>query len=266
MVQSRSSSTASGRSDGGQFSGKVIWITGAGTGIGRATALLFAREGARVALMGRRTEVLRAVLDQVRQAGGTGEAVPLDVAERAAVNAAAERLLGQWGRVDVLVNNAGINIPKRRLHQLAAQDWDVVVTVNLTGAFNMVQAVLPAMRKQGGGLIVNVSSMAGKQASGLSGAAYTASKHGMNGFNASINAEEWRHGIRATVICPGEVNTEILDKRPIPVDAADRERLIAPEDLAEAIRFLAALPARTTVTEMLVLPTHKREFKPGETG
>jgi NADP-dependent 3-hydroxy acid dehydrogenase YdfG len=249
-----------------QFKDKVVWITGAGTGIGRATALMFAQEGARVALLGRRTGPLQAVLELARRAGGTVEAVPLDVADRAAVQATAARLLKTWGRVDVLVNNAGVNIPERRLSNLSAENWELVIDVNLTGAYNMVAAVLPAMREQGGGLIVNVSSMAGKQASGLSGTAYTAAKHGMNGLNAGINAEEWRHGIRATVICPGEVNTEILDKRPIPIDAADRERLIAAEDLAEAIRFVAALPARTTVTEMLVLPTHKRTFKPGETG
>jgi NADP-dependent 3-hydroxy acid dehydrogenase YdfG len=249
-----------------QFKDKVIWITGAGTGIGRAAAHMFAAEGATVALLGRRAEVLAAVLRDVQQRGGRGEAVSLDVADRAAVQSTAERLLKQWGRVDVLVNNAGVNIQERRLTVLKPENWDLVVGVNLTGAYNMLQAVLPAMRKQGGGLIVNVSSMAGKRASGLSGTAYTAAKHGMNGMNESINAEEWRHGIRATVICPGEVNTEILDRRPVPVPPEERERLIDPADLAEAIRFVAALPPRTTVTEMLVMPTHKREFKAGETG
>jgi NADP-dependent 3-hydroxy acid dehydrogenase YdfG len=255
-----------GAAGSGQFAGKVVWITGAGTGIGRAAAHLFAEEGARVALLGRRAEVLEAVLAEVRQRGAEGAAVPLDVAQRPAVQAAAQRLLKQWGRVDVLVNNAGLNIPERRLAVLKPEDWDQVIAINLTGAFNMIYAVLPPMRAQGDGLIVNISSMAGKQASGLSGTAYAASKHGMNGLNASINTEEWRHGIRATVICPGEVNTEILDKRPVPVEQADRERMVGPEDIAEAIRFVAALPARATVTEMLVVPTHKRQFKPGETG
>lgn len=253
-----------------QFSGKVVWITGAGTGIGRSTALMFAHEGAKVALMGRRVSVLDTVLRQVRPlaeaTGGDAEAVPLDVTDRAAVNTATQRLLTQWGRVDIVVNNAGANVAERRLHQLKPADWDLLITVNLTGAFNLVHAALPAMRRQGDGLIVNVSSMAGKQASGISGAAYTASKHGMNGFSASINAEEWRHGIRCTVICPGEVNTEILDRRPVPLDPEDRVRLIAPEDLADAIRFVAALPARTTITEMLVMPTHRRQVKPEELG
>ena len=249
-----------------QFSDRVVWITGGGTGIGRSAARLFAAEGASVALLGRRADVLQRVQQELKTAPGRVEAVSLDVADRAAVDAVAQRLLAQWKRVDLLVNNAGVNIQRRRLTELQPQDWDLIVNVNLTGAFNMVRAVLPPMRKQGGGLIVNVSSMAGKAASGLAGTAYTAAKHGMNGLNASINAEEWRHGIRATVICPGEVDTEILDQRPIPIDAADRARLISPDDLAEAIRFLAALPPRTTVTEMLVMPTHKRQFKPGETG
>jgi NADP-dependent 3-hydroxy acid dehydrogenase YdfG len=198
--------------------------------------------------------------------GQQAQAVSLDVAERAAVLRAAEALLGQWGRVDILVNNAGLNIPRRRLDELKGEDWDRVILANLTGAYNMIAAVLPPMRAQGDGLIVNVSSIAGKRASGLSGAAYTASKHGMNGLNDSINIEEWSHGIRATAICPGEVSTEILEKRPIPVDPEDRARMIAPEDLVEAIRFVSALPPRTTVTEMLVMPTHKRALKPEELG
>jgi NADP-dependent 3-hydroxy acid dehydrogenase YdfG len=249
-----------------QFDKQIVWITGAGTGIGRAAAHLFAAQGASVALLGRRADLLKRVQQELKAADGRVEAVSLDVSDRAAVDRVTQGLLAKWGRVDVLVNNAGVNIPRRRLADLQPQDWDLLINVNLTGAYNMVHAVLPPMRKQGGGLIVNVSSMAGKQASGLSGTAYTAAKHGMNGLNAGINAEEWRHGIRATVICPGEVDTEILDKRPIPVDAEDRARLIAPEDMAQAIAFVAALPPRTTVTEMLVMPTHKRQLKPGETG
>ena len=254
------------QSPSGQFKGKVVWVTGAGTGIGRATALMFAAEGARVALLGRRTDVLDKVIAAGRDAAGELVSASVDVGDRAAVDALAEDLLGRWGRVDVLVNNAGINIPRRRLSELSPEDWDNVVRINLTGAYNMVRAVLPPMRKQGDGLIVNVSSMAGKQVSGLSGTVYSATKHAMNALNGGINSEEWRHGVRATVICPGEVNTEILDKRPVPVSPEDRSRLIFPEDLAEAIRFVAALPARTNVTEMLVSPTHKRQFKPGELG
>lgn len=249
-----------------QFTDRIVWITGAGSGIGRATALMFAAEGARLALMGRRPEPLEAVAEAARELGAKVEVAPLDVVDRPAVRAAAKTLLKRWERVDILINNAGLNIPQRRLKELEPGDWDQVIGVNLTGAYNMAAVVLPPMRRQGDGLIINISSMAGKRVSGLAGAAYTASKHGMNAFSESINQEEWRNGIRATALCPGEVNTEILDRRPIPVPTEERERMIAPEDLAEAVRFVASLPPRTTIPEMLLMPTHKREHKPGETG
>ena len=250
----------------GKFNDKVVWITGAGTGIGRAVAWMFASEGATLALIGRRAQVLEGVFDEVASKGGKGLPVPLDISNREAVGRAAQNLLSRWGRVDILVNNAGVNIAKRRLAELSGADFDLLVSVNLTGAFNMIQAVLPSMRKQGSGLIVNVSSQAGITVSGLSGAAYTASKHGFNGLSHSVNQEEWRHGIRACALCPGEVNTELMDKRPIPVPPEDRARMIQPEDMAEAVRFVACMDPRTNITEMRILPTHKRTMKPGETG
>jgi NAD(P)-dependent dehydrogenase (short-subunit alcohol dehydrogenase family) len=246
--------------------GKIVWITGAGTGIGLAAAEAFAREGAQVALVGRRTGPLEDAARAVRKAGAEARIVALDVAHREQVEAAARDLLAAWPRVDVLVNNAGLNVPKRRLAELSGQDWDLVVGVNLTGAFNMIQAVLPPMRAQGTGLILNVSSIAGKVPSGLAGAAYTASKHGVVGLSHSINNEEWRHGIRATALCPGEVNTPIIDKRPVKLDSADKERMIQPEDLAETLMFLARLHPRTHVPEMTLMPTHRRPPKPGELG
>lgn len=271
IPQSHTPQPKDGQSQNGQFNNKVVWITGAGTGIGRATALMFAAEGATLALMGRREEVLERVATEIAQARREGDhapakAVPLDVSQRGAVNRTTGQLLAQWGRVDILVNNAGLNIPGRRLHDMKPEDWDLVVGVNLTGAYNMIAAALPSMRTQGGGLVINVSSMAGKRVSGLTGAAYAASKHGMNALSETINQEEWPHGIRATALCPGEVNTEILDRRPVPVSPEDRERLIAAEDLAEAVRFVSALHPRTSIPEILLMPTHKRQHKPGETG
>ena len=246
--------------------GKVVWITGGGTGIGRAAAEMFAREGCRVAVLGRRPEPLEKVAAGIRAAGGEAQAIQLDVADRAQVQKVAAALLSGWKRVDILINNAGLNVPKRRLHEISGADWDLVVQVNLTGAFNLVQAVLPPMRAQQDGLIVNVSSLAGKQISALSGTVYTASKHGMVALSHSINLEEGRHNIRSTSFCPAETNTEILDKRPIPVPEADKARLMQPEDLAQAMRMLALMPARTCVTEIILAPTHKRPLQPGETG
>jgi NADP-dependent 3-hydroxy acid dehydrogenase YdfG len=257
---------ASGIAAGGELRGKVVWVTGAGTGIGRAAADMFAKEGAKVALMGRRPEPLDKVAKAIQAAGGDAKAVRLDVADRAQVQQVTQALLGDWKRVDILVNNAGLNVPKRRLHELSGADWDQVVQVNLTGAFNMIMAVLPTMRSQKDGLIINVSSLAGKQISGLSGTVYTASKHGMVALSHSVNMEEWPHNIRSTSFCPAEVNTEILDKRPIPVPEADKARLMQPEDLAHAMRMLALMPARTCVTEIILAPTYKRKMQPGELG
>jgi len=247
-----------------QFNDKVVWITGAGTGIGKAVAAMFACEGATLALLGRRRGVLEPVGEEALRLGARAEVVPLDVTERAAVQAAAARLLSLWERVDILVNNAGINVVNRKLSVLPPEDWDRVLQVNLTGAYNMIAAVLPPMRRQGGGLIVNISSMAGKRVSGLSGAAYAASKHGLTALNESINVEEGHHGIRATAVCPGEVDTEILDKRPVPLPPEERARLIGAGDVAAAVRFLAGLPARTTVPELLMMPTHRRILRPEE--
>jgi NADP-dependent 3-hydroxy acid dehydrogenase YdfG len=246
------------------FTNKVVWITGAGTGIGRATARMFAAEGARLALFGRRAEKIQAVVAEAKTLGAQAEAVPIDVADRAQVDAAAARLLAQWGRVDVLVNNAGTNVTKRKLADLAAEDWDYVVTVNLTGAFNMARAVLPTMRRQQDGLIVNVSSMAAKRISGVSGTAYSSSKHGMNGLSLSIAHEESAHGIRSTALMPGEVNTEILERRPVKLSDTDKAAMVQPEDVAAAIRMIALLPPRAMVPEIAIIPTRRRALRPGE--
>jgi len=245
--------------------GKVVWVTGGGTGIGRAAAEMFAREGCRVALLGRRPEPLEKVAHGIQAAGGEAKALQLDVADRDQVQQVARTLLSGWKRVDILVNNAGMNVLKRRLHEISGADWDRVVQVNLTGAFNMAQAALPAMRAQQDGLIVNVSSLAGKQISALSGAVYTASKHGMVTLSHSINLEEGRHNIRSTSFCPAETNTEMLDRRPIPVPVGEKARLMQPDDLAQVMRMLALLPARTCVTEIVMAPTYRRPIQPAET-
>jgi NADP-dependent 3-hydroxy acid dehydrogenase YdfG len=246
------------------FRDKVVWITGAGSGIGRAVACMFAAEGATLVLIGRRADRLQSVHAEAVAGGGQAEAVALDVCRREEVESAAAGLLERHGRVDVLVNNAGLNVRGRRLAALTGEDWDQVIQTNLTGAFNMIHAVLPAMRRQQDGLIVNVSSMAARRVSGIAGAAYTASKHGMNGLSLSVSGEEGGNGIRCTALMPGVVNTEILEKRAVTYSAEERAKMVQPEDIAQAVRFLALLPARSTVPEMLVVPTLPRVPKPGE--
>lgn len=243
---------------------QTVWITGAGSGMGRAAALRFAREGWRVVLLGIPAAGLEAVQAEITAAGGTAEAVPLDVTERPAVQRAAAALLDGGARVDALINCAGITLPVRTWAEMPPADWERSLAVNLTGTFNTVHAVLPAMRAQGGGTILNVSSMGGKQVYAVAGPAYTAGKHGVVGLSHAINAEEGHHGIRCCVLCPGEVNTPILDNRPVPVPAEERARMIQPEDVAETMWFVAGLPARTTVSEVLLWPTHRRTAKPGE--
>ena len=257
---------------------KLAVVTGAARGNGKAIAKALAGMGATVVVVDIGQDLpevpyalsspaeLAATTEELRRIHPRIFSLQMDVRDEGSVRAGFAQVAREHGTVDILVNNAGVNIQKRRLHELSGEDWDQVVSVNLTGAFNMVQAVLPPMRTQGGGLIVNVSSQAGVTISGLSGAAYTSSKHGFNALSHSINQEEWRNGIRACALCPGEVNTEILDKRPIPIPPEERERLIQPEDMAEAVRFVACMPARTNITEMRILPTHKRAMRPGETG
>ena len=248
-----------------EFRNKVVWITGAGSGIGRAVARMFALEGATLALIGRRADRLKSVLDEVCASGGTGEVLVLDVCKRDQVEAAAAGLLERYQRVDVLINNAGLNVRGRKLAVLTGEDWDQVLQTNLTGAFNMIHAVLPAMRSQQDGLIVNVSSMAARRVSGIAGTAYTASKNGMNGHSLSVSAEEGGNGIRCTALMPGVVNTDILDKRAVSYSAEERARMVQAEDIAQAVRFLALLPSRSTVPEMQIVPTLPRVPKPGET-
>jgi NADP-dependent 3-hydroxy acid dehydrogenase YdfG len=248
----------------GAFRDKVVWITGAGSGIGRAVAGMFAAEGATLILIGRRADKLKSVREEACASGGQAETLVLDVCRRGEVEAAAAALIQRHQRVDVLVNNAGLNVRGRKLAVLTGEDWDQVIETNLTGAFNMIHAVLPPMRRQHDGLIVNVSSMAARRVSGIAGTAYTASKHGMNGLSLSVSAEEGGNGIRCTALMPGVVNTEILEKRSVTYSAEERSQMVQPEDIAQAVRFLALLPSRSTVPEMQMVPTLPRVPKPGE--
>jgi NAD(P)-dependent dehydrogenase (short-subunit alcohol dehydrogenase family) len=237
---------------------KIAIVTGAGSGIGRAIAELFAQEGAEVVSVGRTREKLDVAKQEAGSAGERIHPRALDVSDRAAAGTLVTSTVAEFGRVDILVNNAGVNVPKRALSELSTEDFDKIVRVNLNGAFYVIHGVLPVMRKQGGGLIINVSSVAGVRASELGGAAYSASKFGLSGLSKTIGVEEAKNGIRSCLIYPGEVNTPILDARPVVPDAEQRAKMLQPEDLAQAALLVATLHTRATIPEMVVTPTLQR--------
>lgn len=233
-------------------------VTGGGSGIGAAIALAFAAEGCRVMTGGRSFEKLAAVAAQ--HAKCRPDLPPLiieslDVARHDDVERFFQRAERELSRIDILVNSAGINIPRRGLADLSIDDWNSVMDVNVTGTFHCIQEVLPGMRKRGDGLILNISSIAGLRASLLGGAAYTASKFAMSGFGLLVGLEEKSHGIRVTNIYPGEVETPILDQRPVPVTAEHRARILQPDDVAAAALMVACLPPRAHVPELTIKPT-----------
>lgn len=247
--------------------GKVVWITGAGTGIGEASARMLAEAGMTVVLSGRRAEPLEATAEAIRGAGGRAEAIALDVADRAGTFAAAARIEQAHGRIDMLYANAGTNLTPRdwsdAIDDPAVLDgWDAVIDANVKGVYNGVAAVLPAMRRQGDGLIAITSSWAGRFYSKVAGVAYGASKHAVMSISAQVNMQEGGNGIRACAICPGEVATPILDRRPVKLTADELEKLIQPEDIAEAVLMVARMNPRTSVHEILIAPTFPRATKP----
>ncbi len=244
--------------------GKVAWLTGAGSGIGLAGARELAKAGARVVLSGRRADPLEAAVAAINDEGGKAEAAALDVTDKGAVAAVASRILERWGRIDILVNSAGINLPTRLWKDLTPETFERIVGINLHGALYCTHAVLPAMRAQKDGLVINISSWAGRFESYLTGPAYNASKHALGALTMSLNDEECVNGIRACVIYPGEVATPILKNRPRPPSPEEVARMLQAEDLGRTIRFVAEMPPRVCINEILIAPTWNRFFVGGE--
>ena len=237
-----------------ELNGKVAWITGGGSGIGLAGAMALVKAGAHVIVSGRTGSTNDSATHTLRALGST-ETIALDVADRQAVRKAADEILARHGRIDILVNSAGTNATQRNFDVVTTDAWDDVVAINLSGSFYTCHAVLPAMRAQKDGLIINVSSWAGRNPSKLTGPAYNATKRGLIALTETINIEECINGIRACSILPGEVATPILDKRPSPPTAERRAEMVQAEDMGEAILFVARMPARTCINEMIVSPT-----------
>lgn len=244
--------------------GMVAWITGAGTGIGEGAALALAREGVKTVLTGRRAGPLETVAEKIKAAGGHAEIAQGDAMDREGMRALAADIHARHGRLDVLFNNHGINVMDRSWAGGNLEGWDEVIDVNVKGAYNCADAALRVMRGQKEGTIITTSSKAGVNYSPRAGVAYGASKHAVMALNQLINMEEGNNGIRACVLCPGEVETPILDYRPIPVPREDRAQLIQSEDMGEIVVFIMKLPGRVTLNEMVISPTHTRELQPGE--
>jgi NADP-dependent 3-hydroxy acid dehydrogenase YdfG len=240
--------------------GKVAWVTGAGSGIGEAAALMLAEEGAAVVLTGRRQAPLDSVAARIRAAGGSAEVQPADLMDPNAVKAIGAFIAERFGRLDILVNNAGLNITPRQWAVLSTEGVDDLVRGNLSSAMYCVTVALPFMRAQKDGVLIHTSSMAGRTVSNLSGPGYTAAKHGVVAMSHSINMEECVNGIRSCVVLPGEVATPILDKRPNPVSAEDRAKMAQSEDVGHLIRYIACLPPRVTINEVWITPTHNRSY------
>jgi NADP-dependent 3-hydroxy acid dehydrogenase YdfG len=242
-----------------RLTGKVAWVTGAGTGIGEAAALALA-EGAIVVLTGRRAEPLERLAQRIHQAGGTAHARPGDLTDAATPQAIGADIVKTLGRIDILVNNAGVNIRDRHWDKLTPHGIDQVVHGNLSAALYCVTVVLPVMRAQQDGVIIHTASMAGRFIGGLSGPIYTAAKHGVVAMSHTINMEECDNGIRSTAMLPGEVATPILDQRPIPVTPEQRARLVQPEDCGDLVRYIACLPAHVCINEVMITPAYNRGY------
>jgi NADP-dependent 3-hydroxy acid dehydrogenase YdfG len=247
----------------GTLSGKVAWVTGAGSGMGLSGAQHLAAAGATVIMSGRRADVLEREADAIRKAGGKAEVEALDVSNAMLVQGVVQSILARHGKVDILVNSAGLNHPQRFWRNQTVASWDQVIRINLDGTFYCTHAVLPSMRTRKDGLVINISSWAGKYTVAMAGAAYNGSKHAVVALTETINMEECVNGIRACALCPAEVATPILDRRPVPPSPEERARMLQADDLGKTILWIAEQPAHVCINEITISPTWNRMYVGG---
>ena len=245
-----------------RLAGKNILITGASTGFGRGIALACAAEGAHVALVARSADKLAVVADEVRSLGVRAAVCPADVGDSAQIDAAVAAAVAALGPLHVLVNNAGTNMAARSIRDTSLEEWRTLLEVNLTSAYYFTKLLLPEMIAREEGTIINVASRAATFPSLMAGVGYSTSKIGMQALTDVTNEEGNPHNVRACVINPGEGNTPILDRRAAPPPADARLEMLQPEDLGEAVVFVAALPVRANVWRLDVKPTRKRAGQP----
>lgn len=232
--------------------GQNVLVVGGGSGMGEAIALTLTQEGARVAIAGRHQEKLDNVT--AKAAKGCILTKTVDVADRSSVKTLFDWVAGEFRQLHVLVNCAGVNVPKRSMAELSPENWDKIMAINATGAFNCMHYGLPLMRPHGEGLVINLSSTSGKRAAPLGGVGYNASKFAMTALGTSASEEEKNNGIRITTILPGEVDTPILEQRPSPVSAEHRARILKPADIAAVVVTIAKLSTNAHVPELVIKP------------
>jgi 3-oxoacyl-[acyl-carrier protein] reductase len=231
--------------------GRIALVTGGSRGIGAAIAEKLAKLGARVAICGRNRDDLNATATAIRARGGECEGFPCDIAELKQVEDLARTIQKRWGEVEILVNNAGVGAFRAPLHQLPPADWERVMNTNLRAVYYTIRTFAPAMIEQRSGEIVNISSIAGKNAL-PNGAVYSASKWGLNGLTYSVAEELRQHNIRVTVVCPGSVETGLS-----PHEGKDTSRMLQPEDVAHVVEMLVTQQPRSFVSEVVIRPTQK---------
>jgi NADP-dependent 3-hydroxy acid dehydrogenase YdfG len=236
----------------------IVWVTGAGSGMGRAISVAAARDGYRVVLSGRRKEALETTATLVAQVGGESLVIPMDATKDGDVRAAHREMSSQWGPVLKVVQSAGLNHPKRYWRNQSISDFTNIVQTNLVASARIVDLMLPDMRVASDGLVVFVSSYSGWRFSPDAGVAYSASKTALSTLAESLNAQENPHGIRACHLCPGDVDTQFLQMRPNVPHEADRAKMLSADDIARATMFVLNSPSHVCVNELVISPTKRQ--------
>ncbi len=235
----------------GRLAGQVAVVTGGGRGIGAAISRRLAELGISVVLCGRTAATLEETAKSIVQAGNLAEAIPCDVVDHRALAEVARTVRSKYGRLDVLVNNAGVGAFAAPLHEFPLEDWDRILNTNLRGVFYAIRAFAPLMIERRYGHIVNISSLAGKNPL-PKGAAYAASKWGLNGLTYSVAEELRAYNIRVSVVCPGSTNTDLS-----PHEGKDPNRMLQPDDVAHVVEMLVTQSAQSFASEVLLRPTMK---------
>ncbi|WP_228511880.1 SDR family oxidoreductase [Curtobacterium sp. VKM Ac-1393] len=257
--QMRDNSHIKTRSDMGSLHGKVAIVTGAGSGMGRETSLLLARDGATVVLVGRRLSALDEVARVIIDEGGSAVVVAEDVAANGAAGRIVDAAHAAAGPVDLLVHAAGASSSVQNARWVPEDEWRTVIDVNLTAVHLLTQALLGDLLRNGNGTVITISSLAAVNPNLLGGAAYGAAKAGVRNYMTFLHNTFRNEGLRAVTVLPGEADTPILDGRARPPAPEERVHMLRPEDVAEAVRLVAALPSRAVVQELVIAPTRQRD-------